>query len=132
MRSLWSVIVWIVALPIAVCGLVRLSSAIGQLPAALAWTLSLLLVGLFVYCAIFNANLFFRSLVLRRPAKQSILPFAGGVLGYLGLKASPVEWMGKYAWAALVLHVGCGPYFLLLVPGLVIDEMRFSCIDTGS
>jgi len=81
-----------------------------------------LLGGLFVLIAINNAVLWWRQFVLKRERTPSVLPLVGGVLGYVGLRASPAEVISNYAWLALLLDVGCGPYLLLglvfLVPEL--------------
>ncbi len=78
-----------------------------------AWTIFVLLGGLFVLIAANNASLWWRQFVLKQERTPSVIPLIGGILGYAGLRVSPVEVISNYAWLALLLDVGCGPYLVL-------------------
>jgi hypothetical protein len=84
-----------------------------QMPPVAAWSIFLLLGGLFVLIATNNAVLWWREFVLKQERTPSVVPLIGGILGYVGLRASPVEGISNYAWLALLLDVGCGPYLFL-------------------
>ena len=83
------------------------------MPPIVAWSIFLLLGGFFLLIATNNAVLVWRQFVLKQERTPSLIPLIGGSLGYVGLRASPVEVISNYAWLALLLDVGCGPYLLL-------------------
>ena len=90
-----------------------------HMPPIVGWSIFVLLGGLFVLIATNNAILWWRQFVLKRERTPSVVPFIGGMLGYVGLRASSVEVISNYAWLALLLDVGCGPYLVLAVTFLL-------------
>ncbi len=90
-----------------------------HMPPIVAWSLFVLLGGLFVLIATSNAVLWWRAFVLKQEKTPSVVPLIGGILGYVGLSASPVEAISSWAWLALLLDVGCGPYLLLALTSVL-------------
>lgn len=96
------------------------------MPPIAAWTIFALLSGLFLLIAINNAALAWRRTVLKHEKTPSLIPFLGGILGYAGLRSAPIEAMADYAWLALVLDVGSGPYLVFGLSVLLPELWRTS------
>ena len=69
-----------------------------HMPPVAAWSIFILLGGLFVLIATNNAVLWWREFVLKQERTPSVVPLIGGILGYVGLRASPAEVISNYAW----------------------------------
>lgn len=93
------------------------------------WAISLIMLTLFGVVASLNALMTWRF--LRNPnLTGTLIPLAGGIIGFWGLNLLPVEGFARLAWLPLLLDLGCGP----LVLGGLFDFLccRRSSPSSGS
>ncbi|MBI4637147.1 MAG: hypothetical protein HY727_12425 [Candidatus Rokubacteria bacterium] len=99
-----------------------------QVTTIAAWSIFVLLGGSFILVATNNAVVCWREFVLKQES-PSVVPLIGGILGYVGLSASPLEVISDHAWLALVLDVGCGPFLLLGLTLILAGAMEHESIQ---
>jgi hypothetical protein len=79
---------------------------------------TLILFSLWVITAHFWIAL--SGLFKKRKSRESLVPFAGGLAGMIGMLVLPVDGVHSFCWIPPVVDLGCVPLFV----AVIIDQVR--------